>query len=222
MNDDNSGNKTTGSKQKKGENNNLESGNVIESDTHVEQKNTQHALYSRNGSSVPSSHDKNGNEHVDNTRSILYINVIHTEPTSIPSLALGNSRGGSLEVVKDGMDPQVVEGVNEPVIIIPKSFASLVTNKATTSKVNFRSLDSDKLINAKAEVKILKASILDVHLRFGFSSYGYYMGKRVAFLVVENYVKNAWQKFGLVRVHLKSSQAKKEQSSSIYSYWKAR
>ncbi|GKB55881.1 reverse transcriptase domain-containing protein [Tanacetum coccineum] len=187
MNDDNSGNKTTGSKQKKGENNNLESGNAIESDTRVEQKNTQHALYSRNGSSVPSSHEKNGNEHVDNTS------------------------GGSPEVVKDGMDsgcmdPKVVEGVNEPVIIIPKSFASLVTNKAATSKVNFRSLNSDKLINAKAEVKIPKASILDGHLRFGFSIYGYYMGKRVAFLVVDNYVKNAWQKFDLIRVHLNNDE----------------
>ncbi|GKD47217.1 hypothetical protein Tco_1271862 [Tanacetum coccineum] len=70
-------------------------------------------------------------------------------------------------------------------------FASLVTNEAVTNKVNFRSLDSDKPINAKAEVKISKASILDVHSRFGFSLYGYFMGKRVAFSVVENYVKNA-------------------------------
>ncbi|GJX14846.1 hypothetical protein Tco_0206604 [Tanacetum coccineum] len=60
-------------------------------------------------------------------------------------------------------------------------FASLVTNEAVTNKVNFRSLDSDKPINAKAEVKIPKASILDVHSRFGFSLYGYFMGKRVAF-----------------------------------------
>ncbi|GJR94812.1 hypothetical protein Tco_0266986 [Tanacetum coccineum] len=81
----------------------------------------------------------------------------------------------------------------------PKSFASLVTNEAVTSKVNFRSLDSDKPINSKAEVKIPKASILDVHSRFGFSVYGYFRGKIVAFPVVEFYVKNAWKKFGLVQ-----------------------
>ncbi|GKC97824.1 hypothetical protein Tco_1168099 [Tanacetum coccineum] len=75
----------------------------------------------------------------------------------------------------------------------PTSYATLL--KGDTSKVNFRSLDSDKHINAKAEVKIPKASILDVHSRFGFSLYGYFVGKRVAFPVVENYVKNVWKNF---------------------------
>ncbi|GKA79383.1 ATPase, F1/V1/A1 complex, alpha/beta subunit, partial [Tanacetum coccineum] len=97
---------------------------------------------------------------------------------------------------------KVMEGLDELVLL--KYFASLVINEAVTSKVNFRSLDSDKPINAKTEVKIPKASILDVHLRFGFSLYGYFVGKRVSFLVVENYVKNAWKKFGLVRVMMNS------------------
>ncbi|GKB96785.1 zinc knuckle CX2CX4HX4C containing protein [Tanacetum coccineum] len=103
-----------------------------------------------------------------------------------------NSIGGRPEVFKDGMDfvfvdPKVVEGVDEPVSTIPKSIASLITNPAVTCKVNFRSLDSDKPINAKAKVKIHKASILDVHSRFSFSLYGYFMSKRVAFPVVEYY-----------------------------------
>ncbi|GKC19228.1 probable indole-3-pyruvate monooxygenase YUCCA10, partial [Tanacetum coccineum] len=144
-----------------------------------------------------------------------------------------NSSGGSPDAVKDGMDSgpgttffvdlKVVEGVDDLVSTIPKSFASLVTNEAVTSKVNFRSLDSDKpineavtskvnfryldsgkSINATADVKISKASILDVHSIFGFSLYGYFLGKRVAFSVVENYVKNAWKKFGLVRVMMNS------------------
>ncbi|GJX84728.1 hypothetical protein Tco_0335502 [Tanacetum coccineum] len=110
-----------------------------------------------------------------------------------------------VEVVKDGMDSsfvdlKVMEGVDESVSNIPKSFASLVTNKAVTCKVNFRSLDLDKPINAKAEVRIPKASILDVHSRFGFSLHGYFVGKRVAFPTIENYVKNAWKKFGLVQM----------------------
>ncbi|GKF40047.1 hypothetical protein Tco_0120108, partial [Tanacetum coccineum] len=45
-----------------------------------------------------------------------------------------------------------------------------------------------------------KASILEVHSRFGFCLYGYFMGKRVAFAVVEYYVMNGWKKFGLVGV----------------------
>ncbi|GJY31751.1 putative reverse transcriptase domain-containing protein [Tanacetum coccineum] len=48
------------------------------------------------------------------------------------------------------------------------------------------------------------ASILDIHSRSGFSLYGYFVGKRVAFPVVENYIKNAWKKFGLVCVMMKS------------------
>ncbi|GJV19706.1 hypothetical protein Tco_1368726 [Tanacetum coccineum] len=77
-----------------------------------------------------------------------------------------NSIGGILEVVKDAMyssfmDPKVVEQVEEPMSIIPKSFVSLVTNEAVTCK-------------------------------------------RVAFPVVENFVKNVWKKFGLVRVMMNS------------------
>ncbi|GKC37536.1 ATPase, F1/V1/A1 complex, alpha/beta subunit, partial [Tanacetum coccineum] len=84
------------------------------------------------------------------------------------------------------------------------SFASLVINEVVKCEVNFRSLDSDKPINGKAEVKTHKASILDVHSRFGFSLYGYFVCKRVAFSVVENYIKNLWKKFGLVRVMMNS------------------
>ncbi|GKB07311.1 putative ribonuclease H-like domain-containing protein [Tanacetum coccineum] len=97
-----------------------------------------------------------------------------------------NSSGGSPGAVKDvmdyGPDPtlfvdlKVMEGVDESVSTIPKSFMSLVTNEVVTSKVNFRSLDSDKPINAKAKVKIPKASILDIHSIFGFSLYGYFVG----------------------------------------------
>ncbi|GJS06576.1 hypothetical protein Tco_0363372 [Tanacetum coccineum] len=42
-----------------------------------------------------------------------------------------------------------------------QNFASLVTNEAVTCKINFRSLDSDKPINAKAEAKILKFASIE-------------------------------------------------------------
>ncbi|GJR00610.1 zinc knuckle CX2CX4HX4C containing protein [Tanacetum coccineum] len=150
-----------------------------------------------------------GATHVSAKATTSTSNVVPTEPTSVLGSASGNSSGGSPKVVKDGMnsgyvDPKVMEGVNEPISTIPNCFASLVTNEAATSKVNFKSLDSDKPINAKDEVKIPKASILDVHSRFCFSLYGYFVGKRVVFSVVEYYVKNAWKKFGLVHVMIYS------------------
>nr|GEY02625.1 reverse transcriptase domain-containing protein [Tanacetum cinerariifolium] len=97
-----------------------------------------------------------------------------------------------------------MEGVDELVSSIPKPSASLVINEADTYTLNFRSLNSDKPINTNAKVKIPKASILDVHSKFGFSLYGYFVGTKVAFSVVENNIKNAWKKFGLVRVMMNS------------------
>ncbi|GJZ46392.1 hypothetical protein Tco_0593988 [Tanacetum coccineum] len=107
--------------------------------------------------------------------------------TSIP-----NSSNGMAD---EGEQPVPNVNVNNS----QRSFAGLVTNKVDT-KVNFRSLDTDKPMNANAEVKIPKASILEVHSRFGFSLYGYFMVNRLAFPVVEYYVKNDCQKYGVVRV----------------------
>ncbi|GJV61610.1 zinc knuckle CX2CX4HX4C containing protein [Tanacetum coccineum] len=45
-------------------------------------------------------------------------------------------------------------------------------------------------------------AVKDVSDRFENTLYGYFIGKRLAFPVVENYVKNAWKKFGLERVML--------------------
>ncbi|GKC01501.1 ATPase, F1/V1/A1 complex, alpha/beta subunit [Tanacetum coccineum] len=75
----------------------------------------------------------------------------------------------------------------------------LVDSSLDASKENgkLRSLDTDKPINAKDEVKIHN---MEVQSRFDFSLYGYFVGKRLAFSVVEYYVKIAWQKYRIVRV----------------------
>ncbi|GJR67211.1 hypothetical protein Tco_0013276 [Tanacetum coccineum] len=46
---------------------------------------------------------------------------------------------------------------------------------------------------------------MDVHSRFGFSLYGYFVGQIVAFSVVEYYEKNARKKFGLVHVMMNAN-----------------
>ena len=58
-------------------------------------------------------------------------------------------------------------------------------------------LSSDKLSNDMVEVQIPLSSILEVHTRFEFNLYGYFVGKRVVFSVVEHYVRNAWKKMVL-------------------------
>ncbi|GJS96767.1 zinc knuckle CX2CX4HX4C containing protein [Tanacetum coccineum] len=55
-----------------------------------------------------------------------------------------------------------------------------------------------------ANVAIPLAAVEDVSKRFENTLYGYFIGKRLAVPVVENYVKNAWAKFGLERTMLKN------------------
>ncbi|GJZ53862.1 zinc finger, CCHC-type containing protein [Tanacetum coccineum] len=78
--------------------------------------------------------------------------------------------------------------------------AKEVNNEACNRKVNFRSFDTGKPKNERDEVQISLSLILEVHSRFEFSLYGYFMGKRVGFPVVENYVRNAWKKYGIVHL----------------------
>ena len=37
--------------------------------------------------------------------------------------------------------------------------------------------------------------------RFGNTLYGYFIGKRLAFPIVENYVKNPWVNFGFEEIY---------------------
>ncbi|GKD91397.1 zinc knuckle CX2CX4HX4C containing protein, partial [Tanacetum coccineum] len=51
-------------------------------------------------------------------------------------------------------------------------------------------------------VAIPLVSVEEVSSHFANTLYGYFIGKRLAFLIVENYVKNTWVKYGIERVML--------------------
>ncbi|GJV91873.1 hypothetical protein Tco_1539686 [Tanacetum coccineum] len=53
-----------------------------------------------------------------------------------------------------------------------------------------------------AAVAIPMEAVEEVSSRFSNTLYGYFIGKRLAFPLVENYVKNTWAKFGLKRTQL--------------------
>ncbi|GKF25004.1 zinc knuckle CX2CX4HX4C containing protein, partial [Tanacetum coccineum] len=55
-----------------------------------------------------------------------------------------------------------------------------------------------------ARVTIPLEAVEEVSSRFQNTLYGFFIGKRLAFRLVENYVKNTWAKFGLKRVMLES------------------
>nr|GEV28614.1 hypothetical protein [Tanacetum cinerariifolium] len=77
-------------------------------------------------------------------------------------------------------------------------YASFLHEEYSQRKVNFRTLKTEQ--SELADVLIPMSSVLKVHARFENTLYGYFLGKKVAYPVVERYILNAWQKYGVRRV----------------------
>ena len=56
------------------------------------------------------------------------------------------------------------------------------------------------------DVVVSRDSVNMVHERFCNIVYGFFLGKRVSYPVVENYVMNTWSKFGLVKYMMNSNE----------------
>ncbi|GJW57423.1 SPX and EXS domain-containing protein [Tanacetum coccineum] len=76
------------------------------------------------------------------------------------------------------------------------SFASLLKKPMPSKAVRLSMMKNAKSVIG-ANVAIPLPAVEEVSKRFENTLYGYFIGKRLAFPVVENYVKNAWEKFGL-------------------------
>ncbi|GJR54181.1 hypothetical protein Tco_1404702 [Tanacetum coccineum] len=78
------------------------------------------------------------------------------------------------------------------------SFADVLNNNPS-SKSKFRSLlNSEKVENA--DVVLPLATFTAAQQRYANSLVGYFVGKNVAFPLVQNYVSNTWSKFGFQKV----------------------
>ncbi|GJU32778.1 hypothetical protein Tco_1176367 [Tanacetum coccineum] len=124
---------------------------------------------------------------VDNIRSVLYINVVPTEPSYV--------QGSASEVIKE---PDLIE---KPKSLV--SFAKLVTGESSRKSVNFHTLLAPA--GNGDDVAILMECVRDISERFANIVYGFFLEKWLAYLVVANYVKNTWSKYGLVKSILNSS-----------------
>nr|GEU60577.1 hypothetical protein [Tanacetum cinerariifolium] len=100
------------------------------------------------------------------------------------------------------------------------SFASVVYEQSSKKVVKIKEMrneisvhgavvtipiDAIKVVNVSvhgAVVTIPIDAIKVVNARFVNTLYGYFIGDRLAFLLVENYVKNTWAKYGLKRIQL--------------------
>ena len=93
------------------------------------------------------------------------------------------------------------EGNND---LKPVSFAQVVRKDQESNKVNFRLIHSECKIDG-VDLVLPKESILQISDRFANTLYGYFVGKRLAFPIVENYVKNTWAKFGIRKVMMNAA-----------------
>lgn len=81
------------------------------------------------------------------------------------------------------------------------SFASVLQAKSYKKVVKIQELRNKNVVEGAA-VAIPFEAVEEVKSRFSNTLYGFFIGKRLAFPLVENYVKNTWAKYGLKRVQL--------------------
>nr|GEX69986.1 hypothetical protein [Tanacetum cinerariifolium] len=85
----------------------------------------------------------------------------------------------------------------------PSFFAYILQNNTSDKTVKLQKLHNIDCVEG-ADVTILIEAVEEVSARFANTLFGYFIGKRLAFPLVENYVKNTWAKFGLKRVMLQN------------------
>ncbi|XP_021975506.1 uncharacterized protein LOC110870633 [Helianthus annuus] len=79
-----------------------------------------------------------------------------------------------------------------------QSYAEKLASTQPTQKVNFRFLENSKAVEGvEADVTIPIASVKQVQDRFQNVLFGYFLGKRLAFPVVDYFVSHRWDKYGL-------------------------
>ena len=86
----------------------------------------------------------------------------------------------------------------------PVSFANAVKNLKEKVPVNFREMESSEVVDG-ADVVIPLASVKQVTDRYANTLYGYFLGKRLAFPVVDYFAKNNWVKYGLARLMMNAN-----------------
>ncbi|GKE40733.1 ribonuclease H-like domain, reverse transcriptase, RNA-dependent DNA polymerase, partial [Tanacetum coccineum] len=74
------------------------------------------------------------------------------------------------------------------------SFATVVVTENTHKKVNFRKVEEDVASNVDYEPMIPMSSVVKVNERLSNTIYGYFIGKRVVFPILENYEKTMFLK----------------------------
>ncbi|GJV61296.1 hypothetical protein Tco_1467396 [Tanacetum coccineum] len=124
--------------------------------------------------------------------------------TSLGGIKEVNPNLSSTTVVNQSMDTGGEPKGNDALKEGSNSFASILKNpsiRANTKAVRLKVMKNEETVQG-ANVAIPLEAVKEVSSRFENTLYGYFIGHRLAFPLVENYVKNAWAKYGLERAML--------------------
>ncbi|GJZ40903.1 hypothetical protein Tco_0587789 [Tanacetum coccineum] len=162
------------------------------------------------------------NQSMDNVVKTATVNLEHVESFAIDQEGVmqeGSTRtlaGNSIDV------PNFYGGITDSnanmnglTYVWTKSTASMSGLNSWAGKKTFKTTESSRksvnfcsltpLVGNGDDVVIPSESIQAISERFVNSAYGFFLGKRVAYHVVVNCVKNTWSKYGLVKSMLNSS-----------------
>ena len=81
----------------------------------------------------------------------------------------------------------------------PTSYVGATSNVPKKKSSNFRRLECSKKSN-DVDLSVPKKMVEEVNSRFKNTLYCYFLGKRIAFPVVDYYVRNALAKYGILKV----------------------
>ncbi|GJS46822.1 zinc knuckle CX2CX4HX4C containing protein [Tanacetum coccineum] len=98
----------------------------------------------------------------------------------------------------NNLEDATINEVKEPGV---QTFASVLHKKQVKNVVKITELRNEEVVEGAAIALPLDA-VDKVSSRLSNTLYGYFIRKRLAFPLVETYVKNTWAKYGLKRVQL--------------------
>ncbi|GKA77120.1 hypothetical protein Tco_0783581 [Tanacetum coccineum] len=149
---------------------------------------------------VPSVTVASGNTQVENMGQM-------STGSSLPTVVDLMMEKDKLSSLEDTTVPESFPPISTPVTTAGnapgKSSYANITDKPSGKKVNVRTLFTPRGNGINVVVPV--DSIRPISERFANTSYGFFLGKKVAYSVVANYVRNTWDKYGLVRSMFSSS-----------------
>ncbi|GKD87786.1 uncharacterized protein Tco_1358940, partial [Tanacetum coccineum] len=126
----------------------------------------------------------------------------HVETFNAPKSLTGNYSSPADVVISQALDAPIIQPAS---IRMESSYASVTSSQqpkpSQGEPTNFMYRQVDNVFEG-VDISMPRRVVENVSTRFENTLYGYFIGKRLAFPVVEYYVKNNWAKFGLKRIML--------------------